>query len=199
MKPSETNGLARRIAAVCEEGRRRTERLYQTGAPGFDSFIAADYRAVSAGLADLAGRAVTFLECGAGLGVITIIADLFGFEAVGIEHRADLVAEARSLAADFDSEARFFQGNFIPEGFDWDNEFVDADTRLELAGDPAYPALDLELRDFDLVYAYPWPGELPLLCEIMAQCGRSGSLLMTYDASDGVELRRIGPEIHSLH
>ena len=54
----------------------------------------------------------------------------------------------------------------------------------------AYEALDMELRDFDLVYAYPWPDEHTLFRSIMRQFGCSNALLLSYDAREGIELIR---------
>ena len=52
----------------------------------------------------LAGRAVSFLEWGSGTGVITIMADMLGFEAYGIEINPALVASdgphIRQMVAD---------------------------------------------------------------------------------------------------
>ncbi|NIO39184.1 MAG: hypothetical protein GTO41_02675, partial [Burkholderiales bacterium] len=47
-----------------------------------------------------------------------------------------------------------------------------------------------ELRDFDLIYAYPWPDEHPLYHSIIRQFGRSRAMLLTYDAREGMDLVR---------
>ena len=52
----------------------------------------------------------------------------------------------------------------------------------------AYDELEMELRDFDLVYAYPWSDEHTLYRNIMREFGRKDALLLSYDAREGIEL-----------
>ena len=54
----------------------------------------------------------------------------------------------------------------------------------------AYDELDMELRDFDLVYAYPWPDEHILFHNIMRRFGRREALFLSYHEREGVELVR---------
>ena len=49
----------------------------------------------------------------------------------------------------------------------------------------------MELRDFDLVYAYPWPGERLFFLDIMKKFGRPGAMFMTYDVREGIHVERI--------
>ena len=55
-----------------------------------------------------------------------------------------------------------------------------------------YDELELELDDFDLIYAYPWPGEEDWLYELVRRHARPGALLLTYDVSEGFRLARDG-------
>ena len=57
-----------------------------------------------------------------------------------------------------------------------------------------YAELGKELRDFDLIYAYPGPEEHGLFESIIKDCGRPGSLLLSYDAEEGINLVRIKPD-----
>ena len=43
----------------------------------------------------------------------------------------------------------------------------------------AYDELDMELRDFDLIYAYPWPDERSLYHNIVREFGRGDTLLLS--------------------
>ena len=87
----------------------------------FHPFVAADYNVVLETLLSLRtpdrGRASTFIELGSGHGVITIMADLLGFDAAGIELDASLVAVARDLAKRYESKARFVAGSYMPLGY----------------------------------------------------------------------------------
>ena len=67
---------------------------------------------------------------------------------------------------------------------------ADEEFRTMIDIEPAYPELDMELRDFDLVFAYPWPSEHALYRRIMREFGGQQSLLLSYDAREGMSLDR---------
>ena len=160
-------------------------------APAFHGYVSADYQAVYDSLNRLRNRVATVLEWGSGLGIVTIMASRMGFEAFGIESEPDLVGHSQNFALAYGPEARFAQGSFIPDDFEWDP--TDAHVNRTIIDIPSgYDELDMELRDFDLIYAYPWPDEHSLLHAVIRQCGRSGAMLLTYDAREGIQLVRIG-------
>ena len=156
----------------------------------FERYVSADYEAVFEALCQLRGQARTFLEWGSGLGAVTIMAARLGFEAYGIEAEARLVDRAYQFADQFHAQVQFATGNFIPAGFEWSPADGDEPDRTILDDQPAYDQLDMELRDFDLVYAYPWPDEHALYRNILRRCGGENTLLMTYDGREGVEINR---------
>ena len=157
-------------------------------APSFHGYVSADYLAVYASLAELRGRAFTFLEWGSGLGVVTIMANRMGFEAYGIEAELSLLNYAEKLAQVYGPGACFAQGSFIPDEFVWNPTQGGDVSRTLIDAASAYDDLDIELRDIDLVYAYPWPDEHHFYHNIMREFGRKESLLLTYDAREGIEL-----------
>ena len=159
-------------------------------APAFHGYVSSDFTAVYDQLNQLRGRVCTVLEWGSGLGVVTIMASRMGFEAYGIEAEAGLVQFSERLAEVYAPQARFAQGNFIPNDFQWDPASGDTVFRTMTDDVPAYDELDMELRDFDLIYAYPWPDEHVLFQNIVRECGRKEALLMTYDVREGIELVR---------
>lgn len=163
-------------------------------APAFDGYVSADYEAVYKSLLSLRGRAETFLEWGSGLGVVTIMASRMGFEAYGIEAEASLVEYAEELADTYGEESQFAHGSFIPDEFEFNAADGDEADRTAIKIPAAYGDLDMELRDFDLVFVFPWPDEHQLCRNIMRQCGREDSLLISYDACEGVELITGGVE-----
>ena len=73
---------------------------------GFHPFVAADYECVLEALIAQRAPGLKFLEWGSATGVITIMADLLGYDASGIELDESLVQTARDLAARFDSNVR---------------------------------------------------------------------------------------------
>lgn len=157
----------------------------------FHGFVPSDHRDVHDRLAALRDRHVSFVELGSGTGVNTIIADLLGYEACGIEIEPWLVDAAEELAGDFESEAQFVQGSFLPTGFDV-SALLDGD--FNVTYDDAHSAwddLDRDLADFDLVFAFPWPGEEDLFDRMLGHFGRPGQLLLTWHADEGFHERRL--------
>jgi hypothetical protein len=155
----------------------------------FHGFVPSDHRDVHDRLARLRDRHVTFVELGSGTGVNTILADLLGYEAYGIEIEPWLVDAAEELAERFESEARFAQGSFLPGDFDAAH-LIDGD--FHVTYDDAHSAwgeLDRDLADFDLVFAFPWPGEEDLFERLLAHSGRPGQLLLTWHADEGFRER----------
>jgi hypothetical protein len=182
-----------RIRSLWAEADEIWERRRKQSA--FSSYVSADYHEVYQALVLLQGRAVNFLEWGSGLGVATIMASTLGFDAYGIESESHLVDWSRKLAREYGPEARFTTGSFIPEDYEWDPECADESFRSEVDAPPGYDDLDLELCDFDLVYAYPWPDEYSLFLDIMRQCGGRNSLFLIYDVREGMMLSRPGHDV----
>jgi hypothetical protein len=157
----------------------------------FRAFVAADYEEVYRALARLQGRLTTVLEWGSGLGVVTIMASNLGFEAYGIESEPHLVDLSRTLAHKYGPGARFVTGSFIPREYQWNPKTADEAFRSDVDAEPAYEDLDMELRDFELVYAFPWPDEQLLCRDILRQCARKNTLFLTYEAREGCLLSRV--------
>ena len=160
----------------------------QASAP-FHGYVSADYLAVYQSLARLRERAFTVLEWGSGLGIVTIMASRMGYDAYGIEAEPRLVEYSESFAQTYGPEAQFAQGSFVPDDFRWsppDGGDEVGRTMIDIAS--AYDELDMELRDFDLIYAYPWPDEHLLYHNIIREFGRRDALLLSYDAREGIDL-----------
>ena len=180
--------LRARMAALCAEGWEIWEQFdLDVRDHEFHPFVAAEYERVLVALLAQRGRGRRFLEWGSASGVITIMADLLGFEACGIELDADLVRTARALATRFDSQARFAAGSFVPSGYVW--RPASGDGRIATIGDGAsgYLELGLPLDEFDIVFGYPWGGEEPMMRDLMARYGRPGALLLLHTVNGGVE------------
>lgn len=151
--------------------------------PQIEQFVASDYEMVyqaldwidETGLAN--GR--RFMEWGCGFAVVCALASRLGWDAFGIEAEADLVAEGRQTIRSWKQPVELVQGNFLPAG---------AET---LAGDPTLPSLNhplpsaydelgLEIDDFALVFAYPWPGEEEFFTDVFARYASEGALLLQF-------------------
>jgi hypothetical protein len=189
----EDAALHARLDALATEGRALWARFEDTvRARGFHPFVPADYAVVREALLPLRAPGRRFLELGSANGIITIMADLMGFDACGIEVDAALVATARAVAARHGSGARFAAGSFLPEDFVWDAADGDARTGTLDDGPSAYAALGRALDDFDVVFGYPWGGEAPVLRDLVRQRGRSDALLLLYDVDGRIRAYRGG-------
>jgi predicted O-methyltransferase YrrM len=131
-----------------------------------------------------------FCEWGSGFGVVAMLASIAGFDACGIEIEPDLVAEARSLARDLGIDADFLPGSFLPEGSEHLADRTEEFAWLRSDAASAYEDLGLDPEDFDVVFAYPWPGEEHVLLHLFDRTAADGALLVTYQGAEGVRIRR---------
>jgi hypothetical protein len=158
----------------------------------FHAFAPANYDQVLAALLPHRASGGLFLEWGSGPGVITIMADLLGFDAFGIEIDAGLVEAARGLADKFDSSAEFVAGSFLPEGYRW--ESGDGVQRMGTIGSatPGYPDLGHSLAEFDTVFAYPWGGEEAMMIDLMSTRGSPDATLLLHTVAGTIDAYKGG-------
>jgi len=189
-------GLAEFLSRVDEEAER-----VAGGRPvgPHPRYVSSDFRLAHAALCRIREENLAvgnrFLEWGSGLGAVTVMAARAGFEAVGIEIRADLVSKARSLAAGFGVAAEFVEGSFLPAGFDLYHDPIGDSVQLLESPHPDfssgwYEPLDAYLEDFDLVYAYPWPGETQMMDDLFDRAAASGALLLSFRENGEMNLQR---------
>ncbi|MCA9025274.1 MAG: hypothetical protein KDA86_08690 [Planctomycetaceae bacterium] len=168
-----------------------TENTRRQPIPAFvpSDFVAA-YWILSAIQEQSQAVGTLFCEWGSGFGVVTCLAALLEYEAYGIEIERTLVAEAEKLAADFDIPAEFVEGSFVPADAD-DIAVTPGEVAwLATEGPDAYEALQIELDDFDIIYAYPWPGEDDILGDVFEAYASEGALLVTYNGLEDMRVRR---------
>ncbi len=194
--PAVDDALRARLRALCEAGWEFFERFDLTVRErGFHPFIASEYEVVQEALLAHRAPGVRFIELGSASGVITIMADLLGYEACGIEIDHSLVATARDMAQRFDSRARFVAGSFFPAGYSY--RAADGEVRTGTLGEgtSGYLELGLALDDFDVVFGYPWGGEEPVLLDLMKHYGSPDALLLLHGVNDGVKAYRSGKQV----
>ena len=125
-----------------------------------------------------------FCEWGSGFGVVASLAGMLGFDAYGIEIDRTLYDASRSLAGAFELPVKFIHGNFIPRG----------DVKTANGFDPkdanAYQQLGLDVHDFDVVFAYPWPSEEQAIGQLFERHAHEGALLVTFNQYNFVQLHR---------
>jgi hypothetical protein len=158
------------------------------------AFVPSDFEMVYRALAAIKSQQLAtgrrFVEWGSGIGVITSLAALVGFDAVGIEIEGKLVEIAIRLAADHDIAVQFAKGSFVPRWAEPSMDWAGDVTWLSTGGEDGYAELELEPNDFDIVFAYPWPGEEQVIFDLFADTAAVGALLLTYHGLEGVRLQR---------
>ncbi len=188
--------LRTRLSELSAEGWELWERFdIEVRQRGFHPFVAADYDKVLPTLISLREPGLRFLEWGSATGVITIMADLLGFEAYGIELDPGLVRIARGLAERYRSGARFTEGSFLPTGYEWKPRTSDSKVRYIGSGVSAYPEMGHPLDDFDLVFGFPWGGEVLLMLDLMRCYGNPDGRLIIHDVDQGMLVYRGGKRV----
>lgn len=155
-------------------------------------YVGSDLPAVNRALARIQREGLApgpvFCDWGSGLGQVCAVATLHGFEPVGIEIQAHLVAAARRLASDLGIAMTFAQGTYLQAG---DDAFAIAGARSNLAfNSDAWDELGISPADCDVVFAYPWPGEEALVDGTFLRHASPGALLVTLHADDRVLVQR---------
>jgi len=132
----------------------------------------------------------SFCEWGSGFGVVSLLAAELGFDACGIEIEDELHQESLRLASEFELEAEFIHGTFVPTGGQRFLDHLDEISWLRADGYDAYADLGLDIDDFDLVFAYPWPGEEGFIDNLFDYYASAGSLLLSYHGVEEIRLQR---------
>jgi hypothetical protein len=184
------------VADFLQEAESRIDAWTRSQTVRINAFVPSDFVAVYHALqaivdADLSPGDL-FCEWGSGFGISAMLASMMDFQAYGIEIESSLVEAARSLASDFDLSTEFVQGSFVPSGAEILAEHTRTDENVWLVTDvdDAYPELGLVIRDFDLIYAFPWPGEEDVMATIFDNYSSAGALLLTFTQLNGIRLRR---------
>jgi len=188
--------LSAQVADFLRESDVRIEQFINNriDAP-IPGFVPSDFVKVFAALCELQEKYLAsgtlFCEWGSGFGVVASLAAMLHFDAYGIEIQNDLVDAAQLLADDFGLPVQFVLGSFIPPGGevfeDKAGEFAWLDSGC---GDCGYENLGLAPEDFDVVFAYPWPGEDQVISDLFEHFAAVGALLMTYHGLEDLRLHR---------
>ena len=159
------------------------------------AFVPSDFEIVYSALHDIAERHLapgrSLLEWGSGFGVIACMATWLDFDPHGIEIHRDLVGQAEQLAEDHELPAQFHYGSFVPRDGEALTDAVPESHWLE-SGRPVYDDIGLSIDDFDVVYAYPWPGEEEVPSAIFEHYAQTDALLVSYHGYEGLLVRRQG-------
>ena len=194
----ERGELPKNIQQLLDDADEQIERHLRDASPS-SGFVPSDFvtaywmlhaireRGLSCGMA--------FCEWGSGFGVVTALAALLEYDACGIEVSRALVEAARQLSENFDAPAEFVEGSFVPPGGEHVVEeaytdHYDGSSWLTTESDGAYDELGMEIDDFDVIYAFPWPNEAPVVEILFDAYAADGALLLTYGHIGAVRVQR---------
>ncbi|HEY1192114.1 MAG TPA: hypothetical protein VGE74_31085 [Gemmata sp.] len=135
-------------------------------------------------------RGRRFCEWGCGFGVVAALAAMLDFDSCGIEIEGPLVDEGRQLAEDYDVPVELVHGSFVPPGAEDRVHNGGAYSWLATEGDQAYEELGLDIDDMDIIFAYPWPDEEAVVCDLFEHFAGPGAVLATYHGSADFRLKR---------
>jgi hypothetical protein len=182
------------VHSFVAEARCRIDQIEDDERASIPAFVPSDFDEVYRALLQIHETRIAtgrrFVEWGSGVGVVTCLASKVGFDAVGIEIESLLVDIAESLARRFGIAAQFVCGSFVPPGAEPLIDLSGEVTWLRTDAADAYAELELDPDDFDLVFAYPWPGEEQLIFDLFKHCAAVGALLLTYHSQEGLRLQR---------
>ena len=189
-----TGPLPDNVAALVADANRRVARFDEQFPASIPAFVPSDFDLVYRALASVQeARLATgqrFLEWGSGIGVVTCQAAQVGFDAIGIEIEPPLVEIARSLAADHGIAVQFACGSYVPDGAEPVVDSIGDVAWLRTDRPDCYAELELDPEDFDVVFAYPWPGEEQVIFDLFANCASVGALLVSYHSQEGLRVQR---------
>jgi hypothetical protein len=186
--------LPANVAALLADANEQIELLEDESRASTPAFVPSDFGLVYHALAGIkSGNLATgrrFLEWGSGTGAVTCLATRLGFDAAGIEIEPKLVSLADELAKKHHLATEFACGSFVPAGSERRLDLAGDVTWLSSGGRDGYEQLQLDPDDFDVVFAYPWPGEEQVIFDLFADHAAVGALLLTYHGQEGLRLQR---------
>lgn len=179
------------------EAEARIELFTRTHRPRIDNFVVCDFPLVDSALRWIVDQNLlcgdAFCEWGSGFGVVTLLAALHDLDASGIEVESVLVQQAEQLAEDMQIQAAFARGSFIPSDGEDLIDLLSEVEHVETDCPSSYDELDAEIADFDLFFAFPWPGEQGFFEEVFDRFAADGAMLLTYQGIEQLRLhRRVG-------
>jgi len=187
------------VVAFLREADLRVSQFVRNSPIRVTGFVPSDFVTVYHALraiteANLA-PGTSLCEWGSGFGVVASLAAMLEVNAYGIEIERGLVDASRKLADDFGLPVEFVHGSYVPSGAEAYVEETYADNNAEsfslvADADDAYDELGLDPDDFDVVFAYPWPGEECLIEGLFEKYAAEEALLLTYNQYNSVRLQR---------
>jgi hypothetical protein len=182
------------VARLLADAQRRVDQLEDETRAAIPAFVPSNfelvYRALCAIKSNRLATGRCLVEWGSGIGAVTCLAVLADYDAVGIEIEPTLVAISEDLARDHHIGTQFALGSFVPHGAQPRLDWTGGVTWLSTGGPDGYAELELDPDDFDIIFAYPWPGEEKVIFDLFTDSAAVGTLLLTYHGQEGLRLHR---------
>ncbi len=187
------------VVAFLHEADLRVSQFVRNSPIRVTGFVPSDFVTVYHALRAITEKnlapGTSLCEWGSGFGVVASLAAMLEVNAYGIEIERGLVDASRKLADDFGLPVEFVHGSYVPSGAEAYVEEAYADNNAEsfslvADADDAYDELGLDPDDFDVVFAYPWPGEECLIEGLFEKYAAEEALLLTYNQYNSVRLQR---------
>ena len=178
---------ARYVSLMKDAADMAAHLLAQTGAARLPALATSGgdiaWRFLEAATAHLEIDKPRFCEWGSGVGLVTCLAWMRGWHAVGVEIEPRLVDASRDLAERHEIAADFHLGSYNRDALlDPKNTKEDFET-----------GLGFDLFDFDVIYAYPWPAERDAMTRTIARHAPNGTIFLRYGGGfhcDAFQVRR---------
>ncbi len=182
------------ISKLLDEAQERRESILEEHRSPLLGYVPGDFNLIYQGLAFLKktySPSDLFCEWGCGIGIVVALAEKLGFDSHGIEIQDYLIDEGREFFEAKNISAELYKGSFIPEDFDG-YDLVEITERVTvLDGSNALDEVEHTIDEFDLIYAFPWPGEEELYFNLFEERAQPGALLLTYHGpTEGLKLHR---------
>jgi predicted O-methyltransferase YrrM len=194
VQPSAAPPLPPVVAAFLSDAGARIDAFFDLWTKARNlGFFPSDYEPVYAVLKALREsnpEATRLCEWGSGFGVVAGLGALLGYEACGIEIDRRCVTASRSLLKDHGLDVTILEGSFVPEEFAEKQEPNADGTGTVLCGPGAIDEVDVEIDNFDLIFAFPWPDEQEMYYDLFARYAAVGAILVTYSALEGIRVQR---------
>ncbi|MFP6673596.1 MAG: hypothetical protein VB878_00830 [Pirellulaceae bacterium] len=186
--------MPKQAETLIDDANRRIESFMLSGQAVIENFVRCDFQLFDQALSWIQQNHLLtgsrFIELGSGFGVATMLATMSGMESVGVEIEPRLVEQSANLADDLHIDAQFYCGSFVPRNVEDLAELATEVENVDTQEGDVYHEIGLEMDDFDLFFAFPWPGEHTFFEAIFDARAANGALLLTYRGRDGMNLVR---------
>ena len=183
-----------RAARLIDDANDRIEAFMLADQKVIENFVTCDFHLVDQSLTWIKENHLLtgnrFCEWGSGFGVVAMLAAIRAMESVGIEIEPVLVTQSSDLAGELEIAAKFFCGSFVPRDAELASELASDIEHVETEEGDLYDEIGLSIDDFDLFFAFPWPGEHPFFEAVFDEFAAEGALLLTYRGREGMNLVR---------